>query len=107
MESAAGPDNLDIGLPAGLTDLALGAPRKDIERLILLLVELEAQLLPALDEKDLAAVPLGRRPDELVAPGLLDFLDLDRETVEIEEVWRQIVHLVSAFLPQRRRTSQA
>src|SRR6266571_4818519 len=49
-------------------DLAL----QHVDRLVLLVVVLQTQDVAGLDVEDLADVAVGLRPDELVAPGLLD-----------------------------------
>src|SRR2546425_170979 len=49
-------------------DLAL----QHVDRLVLLVVVLQAEHVAGLDVEDLADVAVGLRPDELVAPGLVD-----------------------------------
>ena len=54
----------------------LGPPVEDVPRLVLDAVVLQAERLSGSDEEDLAAVLRGAGPDELVAPRLLDALDV-------------------------------
>src|SRR5262245_3427855 len=46
--------------------------RQHVDRLVLLVVILQRQHLAGLDVQDLADVLVGLRPDDLVAPGLVD-----------------------------------
>src|SRR6266478_2763360 len=45
---------------------------QDVDRFVLLFVILEAEDVPGLDVQDLADVAIGPRPDDLVAPGLVN-----------------------------------
>src|SRR4029079_9828558 len=69
MEGRAGADDLHVQHPlAGSPQLELRTALEHVPRLVLLLVELQAERLAAADEEDLAGV-LGRRaPDTLGAP---------------------------------------
>src|SRR3984885_14225471 len=58
--------------PGGGADPDPPAPRLDEPRLVLGPVVLEGERLSLGDEEQLAAVDLAERPDELVAPGLVD-----------------------------------
>src|SRR5581483_371545 len=69
-----------------LAQLELGAPRLDVPALVLLLVELEAEGVAGADEEHLADVGVRVRPDQLVAPGLLDAARLERPPIEAFEV---------------------
>src|SRR5829696_5557235 len=55
-------------------------------------MELKTQRLARLDEEELADVPVGLRPDQLVAPRLVDPPRLDRPRVEPFDVRRVKTH---------------
>src|SRR5262249_61607603 len=74
-------------LVAGMSHLDLRAPRLDQPGLVLLAVKLEAERLAGLDEEDLPAVVVGDRPDQLVAPRLLDLHRLDSELGKLPAIW--------------------
>ena len=59
-------------------ELDLRAARLDEPRLVLLAVELERERVARLHEQQLPAVDVGQRPDQLVAPRLLDAPRLER-----------------------------
>src|SRR5688500_19737992 len=65
-ERAPGPDHLDVGRPPRLSDLELDAARVDEDHLVLLAVELKAELLAGADEQHLAEVAVRHGVDELV-----------------------------------------
>ena len=67
----------------------LGPPLEHVPRLVLLTVELERERVARVDRQELARVVLGPRPDELVAPGLLDPLRLERELIDALQVRRR------------------
>src|SRR5581483_4388993 len=68
-----GSDHLLLEHPfAGLAELDPCASLEDVPRLVLLVVELEAERLARLDEQDLPGVGAGVRPDQLGPPWLLD-----------------------------------
>src|ERR1043166_5855307 len=87
-EARAGRDDLLVGrLVARAAHLHLGATRHHVPGLVLLVVELEAERAPRLDEEDLADVQtLDIGPDELVPPWLLDLARLEGEGFEAFEV---------------------
>src|SRR5207248_4657608 len=64
------------------------APLEDVPRLVLLVVELEAQRVVGADEEELADVRLGAGPQELPAPRLLRPLRLERERLQAAQVRR-------------------
>ena len=66
----------------GAADLELRPPLEHVPRLVLDLVELQAERLARLDEQDLAGVVLGLRPDQLRAPRLLDRARVEGEVVD-------------------------
>src|ERR1700694_5498533 len=76
-------------LLAGRGDVQPSSTGLDVPRLVLLAVELEAQRFARLHEKELAAVVVCERPDELVAPGLVDLRRLDREWLQRAEIGRE------------------
>src|SRR6185437_3660441 len=73
--------------------LELRAARLHEPRLVLLAMELERERVAGADEQHLAAVDVRQRPDELVAPGLLDLPHLDRPRVERGDVRRVDAHV--------------
>src|SRR3954465_2096844 len=95
VESGAGRDDLVVQQPlTRRAELELRAPFEHVPRLVLLLVELEAERLPGPDEQDLAGEGVGLRPDQLMAPRLLHLLRLEGELFEPTEVGRgQVVTL--------------
>src|ERR671919_501111 len=72
--------------------LELDPPLVHVDDLVLAPVELEAQLLALLDEEHLAAVALSQGVYDLVAPRLLHSPDRHGETVEVEQVGRELAH---------------
>src|SRR5207237_7305806 len=74
--------------------LDLGTPLVDVPRLVVLVVELEAQRLPRADEEELADVGLRLSPQELPAPRLFDPLRLEGERVETAQIRRTQLPLV-------------
>src|SRR5262245_27555212 len=111
-EGCSGPDDLRVRrLVARRAELDLRAARMDQPRLVLHAVELEAQRLTGFDEQDLPAVVVGERPEQLVAPRLLDPGGLDAELGEPAEVRRrQVVHVRAPAVSQSgfaRRCSSA
>src|SRR5262245_52847362 len=96
-ERRARADHLRVRrLVARRAHLDLRAARLHEPRLVLLAVELEAQRLAGLHEEQLAAVVVGERPDQFVAPGLLDLRRLDCELLQPTEIGRGQV-LAHAF----------
>src|SRR5919109_1374553 len=91
-EGAPGADDLRVHRLPGIAHLELHAARVDEDRLVLLPVELKAEGLSGPDEEDLAAVALGRCPDELVPPRLLDPPYVYGEAVEVEEIRGELAH---------------
>src|SRR5215207_3698775 len=85
-------DDLDVQVAARVADLELDPAFVQVYDLVFLAVELKAQLLALADVEDLPAVPGGRCVDDLVAPGLLDPLDLLREPIEVEEIRGKLFH---------------
>src|SRR5947207_8074431 len=71
--------------------LQLGPPFEHVPGLVLDLVELQAQRLARVDDEQLPRVAVGHREDQLVAPGLVDLLELGGETVDAFEVRRRQV----------------
>ena len=59
-------------------ELDLRAARLDEPRLVLLAVQLQRQRVARLHEQQLPAVDVGQRPDQLVAPRLVDAPRLER-----------------------------
>ena len=87
--AAPGRDDLRVRhLSPGVPISSCARPEWIEPGLVLLPVELEAERLAGLDEQNLSAVVVGQRPDQLVAPGLLDLRRLDRELRELAEVRR-------------------
>src|ERR1044072_8133972 len=67
VERGAGPHDLAVQHPlAGPAELDFRAAGEDVPRLVLDLVELEAERLAGLEEERLPDVPVGLRPDQLV-----------------------------------------
>src|SRR4051794_19973170 len=82
--------------------LELRPALEDVPRLVLDVVELQAQRLAGLDDEKLAGVVLGDREDQLVTPGLLDLLRLGREagsTVEVRGAQVMVIRHSRANLP--------
>src|SRR3954451_19783182 len=75
------------GLP-GFTELELRLALEHEPALVLLAMELEAERLAGANEEQLAGVVLGFGPDQLVAPGLLDLVGLEREPIQALEIRR-------------------
>src|SRR5207247_6714310 len=72
---------------AGAAELELDPALEDIPRLVLDLVELEAERLACLHDEQLSGVVVCERPDELVAPRLLHLALLGCEPVDSAEIW--------------------
>src|SRR5262249_44301808 len=87
VERAAGPDDLGLGdrLTRGC-ELELGTSGFDVPGLVLDAVELEAERVTRSDEDELADVAIGQRPEQLMAPRLLDPLGLEGEAVDAAQV---------------------
>src|SRR2546430_990255 len=89
-EGRAGPDPLGLqDALARRAELQLGPPFEHVPGLVLDLVELQAQRLARVDDEQLPRVAVGHRKDQLVAPGLVDLLELAGETVDAFEVRRR------------------
>ena len=69
--------------------LDLCSPLEHVPRLVLLPVELHRESLAGVDDEQLAAVVIGERPDQLVAPRLVDAPGLEGPAVEQRQVRRQ------------------
>src|SRR5262249_55137110 len=73
---------------AGGAELELGPALLNEPRLVLDVVELQAERLAGLHEQQLADVVVGLGPDQLVTPGLLDLARIERPVVETLDVRR-------------------
>src|SRR3712207_473447 len=97
------PRRDDLGLGdrvARRSQLELGPALLDVPRLVLLRVELARERMSRLDEEDLAAVVLRKRPDQLVAPRLVDALHVELERLEPGEVRRGEVAVHGVAAPE-------
>src|SRR5688500_13371639 len=83
------PDHLLVqdGVSDG-AELELRPAGLDQPRLVLLAVDLEAEGAPGLDEQHLPAVVVRLRPDQLVAPRLLDLAHVEAPALERVDVGR-------------------
>src|SRR5438876_10208171 len=102
-EGRSGADDLHAWkLFPGLGHLELGTAGVDTPGLVLLPMELEAEGLARLDEEQLAAIVVGQRPDQLVAPRLVDLDRLHGERLELAEVRKTgaIAHAFAAAASQ-------
>src|SRR5258706_232462 len=70
MKGLAEPQLTDLGFFAIVEEFEIHATRQHHDRLVLDAVVLERECLTGLDVKDLANVPIGLGPDQLVAPWL-------------------------------------
>src|SRR3954447_15902103 len=87
VERRSGGDDLAVRRRiARLADRELDASLLDVDRLVLLPVELQAERVALADEEDLPDVEVGVRPDQLVAPRLVDLARLEGEGLEAFEV---------------------
>src|SRR5258708_21731300 len=77
VRALAGSELADGHRPVLVVEMEPKPTADHVDRLVLLLVVLERQAAPGLDHQDLAAVPVGQRPDQLVAPRLVDAARLD------------------------------
>ena len=71
-ERLAGLEDPLAQLLAVATELKAQRAFEEVDRLVLALVVLEAQRVALADVEDLADVTVGARPDQLVAPRLVD-----------------------------------
>src|SRR5436190_19663532 len=72
---------------SGRAELELDLALEHVPGLVLHLVELQAERLAGLDHEQLSRVVIGDRPDQLMAPRLVDSARLGREAVDSGEVW--------------------